>query len=143
MKENYLINVLGTQDIGGEKDSIELTTAGDYRFHSSKTVIQYREYDSENPKYSCLNTVEVEGDTVTVIKDFPGESRLVLQKGRRHQCHYSTMFGDLIVGVYADSFKNSLTEKGGELYVSYSLDFNGGLVSKNEIHIKVQEKEVK
>lgn len=143
MKENYLINVLGTQDIGGERDSIELTTTGDYIREGLKTVIQYREYDSENPKYSCLNTVEIEGDTVTVIKDFPGESRLVLERGRRHQCHYSTMFGDIMVGVYADSVKNSLNEQGGELYVSYSLDFNAGLVSKNEIHIKVQEKEVK
>ncbi len=142
MKENYLISVLGTQEIGGERDSVELTTTGDYYEENSKLYIVYREYDEENPQVSNLSTIEVNGDTVTVIKSAPYESRLILQKGERHQCHYSTMFGELLVGVYTDTMKCSLNEDGGELFISYSLDFNAGLVSKNEIEIKVRKKEV-
>ena len=70
-------------------------------------------------------------------------TQFTLKEGRkRHQCHYSTMFGDLMVGVFTDTVKSELNEKGGRLYVSYSLDFNAGLVSKNEIIINVKEKEV-
>lgn len=140
--ENYLISVVGTQDVDGEKDSIELTCTGEYIAEGSKFTIKYKEYDDDNPEVCSLSTVEVEGDTVTVLKSGPYPSRLLLEKGRRHQCHYSTMFGDLMVGVFTDTVKSELNEKGGRLYVSYSLDFNAGLVSKNEIIINVKEKEV-
>ena len=142
MKENYLISVLGTQEIGGERDSVELTTTGDYYEKNSKRYIVYKEYDEENPQVSNLSTIEIDGDTVTVIKSGLYESRLILQKAVRHQCHYSTMFGDLSVGVYTDSLEDSLNDAGGELFVSYTLDFNAELVSKNEIQIKVKKKEV-
>ena len=46
------------------------------------------------------------------------------------------------MGVYTDSLEDSLHDTGGELFVSYTLDFNAGLVSKNEIQIKVKKKEV-
>ena len=142
MKENYLISVLGTQEIGGERDSIELTTTGDYYEKDSARYIVYKEYDEDNPEVITLSTVTIENDTVSVIKSAPYESRLILQKGMRHQCHYSTMFGDLLVGVYTDSMRCELSSDGGELFVSYDLDFNAGLVSKNEIKIKVLKKEV-
>ena len=80
---------------------------------------------------------------VTVIRNGPANSRLTLEKGRRHQCHYSTMFGDLMVGVYTSTIENNLHDHGGTLQVSYTLDFNAGLVSENDIFIKVTEKEGK
>ncbi len=142
MKENFLITVTGTQIIDGEKETIKLTTAGEFTCDGEKYYIRYREYDNENPNIYFDNTVEVQDDDiVTVIRKGPANSRLTLQKGRRHQCHYNTLFGDLMVGVFANMIENDLTEKGGVLQASYTLDFNAGLVSKNEIHIKVTEKE--
>lgn len=142
MKENFLITVTGTQIIDGEKETIKLTTAGEFTFDGHKHYIRYREYDNENPGIYFDNTVEAEGsEVVTVIRKGPANSRLTLERGRRHQCHYSTMFGDLMVGVFANMIENNLTEKGGVLQASYTLDFNAGLVSKNEIHINVTEKE--
>ena len=142
MKENYLISVTGIQTVDGEKDKIEVTTSGEYIYTDKEIRITYREYDNENPEISFLSTVLVEGNVVTVIRTTPGDSRLILEKGRRHQCHYSTMFGDLTVGVFADRMTCDLDSYGGRLYVSYSLDFNAGLVSHNEIIIDVREKEV-
>lgn len=143
MKENYLISVTGTQIIDGEKECIKLTTGGEYVTDGTKHYIRYKEYDNDNPDICFNNTVKIEGDNmVTVIRSGPAQSRLLLEKGRRHQCHYNTMFGDLTVGVFTDTVTNKLTEKGGTLQASYTLDFNAGLVSKNEIYIKVTEKEV-
>ncbi|MBQ9743251.1 MAG: DUF1934 domain-containing protein [Ruminococcus sp.] len=142
MKDNFLISVTGTQIIDGEKESIKLTTGGEYVTEENTHCIRYKEYDNDNPDICFHNTVRVEGDTLTVIRSGPAQSRLILEKGRRHQCHYNTMFGDLTVGVFTDTVVNCLTEKGGTLRASYTLDFNAGLVSKNEIYIKVTEKEV-
>ncbi len=142
MNENFIISVTGTQIVDGEKETIKLKTAGEYIEKNGSRYISYKEYDNDNPNICFENTVKVEEDRmVTVIRGGPARSRLVLEKGRRHQCHYSTMVGDLMVGVFTDSVENNLNDHGGTLYVSYSLDFNAGLVSKNEIYIKVTEKE--
>lgn len=142
MKDKYLISVIGTQYVDGEKDVVKLKTVGEYYCENDITYIKYKEYDNENPMICFDNTVAVEGDNiVTVIRGGAANSRLTLEKGRRHQCHYNTMFGDLMVGVFTNLIENKLTEKGGTLQAAYTLDFNAGLVSKNEIFIKVTEKE--
>ena len=142
MKENFLINVIGTQIVDDNKEAIKLRTAGEYYIENGIKYIKYKEYDNENPGICFDNTVTLEGDSiVTVIRAGAANSRLTLEKGRRHQCHYNTMFGDLMVGVFTQSVESTLNEKGGTLRAVYTLDFNAGLVSKNEIFIKVTEKE--
>ena len=68
------------------------------------------------------------------------QSRLMLEKGKRHQCLYQTIAGDLMIGVFTKTMKNTLNEKGGTLEVSYTLDFNTDLVSENRFIITVEEK---
>lgn len=143
MKDNFIISVTGVQTVDGDKETIKLTTAGEYETEDGIRIIRYKEYDNDNPDIYFDNTVTLEGDSiVTVIRKGPAQSRLTLEKGRRHQCHYCTMYGDLMVGVYTSEVESTLTDKGGTLRASYTLDFNAGLVSKNEIYIIVTEKEV-
>lgn len=144
MKEDYLIKVTGIQEIDGETDKVEIITAGTLMYRDSKFLIKYIERDSDDPRIAIDNSVLVNGNTqVTVIRNLGGESRLVLEKGRRHQCIYTTVAGDLSVGVYTDYIKNTLTpDVGGKLSLKYSLDFNAGLVSNNELHITITKKEV-
>ena len=142
MNERFLISVTGTQIVDGDKETINLKTAGEYYKENDLIHIKYKEYDNENPAICFDNTVTLQGDSVvTVIRSGAANSRLTLEKGRRHQCHYNTMFGDLMVGVFTSAVESKLDEKGGTLYAAYTLDFNAGLVSKNEIFIKVTEKE--
>ena len=70
-------------------------------------------------------------------------SQLMLQKGVRHQCIYETVAGDLNIGVFTKTLKNNLTERGGSLEVSYTLDFNTDLVSENRFFITIEEKQKK
>ena len=62
----------------------------------------------------------------------------MLEKGKRHLCHYDTGFGSLMVGVFAQSIHSDLTDSGGTLDVSYSLDINSGLNSMNSIFVDVK-----
>ena len=71
----------------------------------------------------------------------PMRSQLMLQKGRRHQCIYQTIAGDLNIGVFTKTLNNNRTEKGGSLEVSYTLDFNTDLVSENRFLITIEEKQ--
>ena len=76
---------------------------------------------------------------VTLIRNGQQRSRLILEKGKRHLCHYDTGFGTMMVGVFADRIKSDLDDSGGSLEVSYSLDINSGLKSLNEIFINIKE----
>lgn len=140
-KNEYLISVTGIQEVDGEKDKIELQTVGKYIMKPDHAYIGYKEYDEENPSVSSNNIIKVENDNkVTIIRNGEIQSRLILEKGRRHQCHYRTMVGDMMIGVFADTINNELNDNGGKLHVSYSLDFNNELISNNEFYIDVQEK---
>lgn len=145
MKEDYLIKVTGIQEIDGESDKVEIITAGTLMHRDGKFLIKYTERDNDDPRIAIDNSVLINGNTsVTVIRSLGGgESRLLLEKGRRHQCIYTTVAGDLSVGVYTDFIKTQLSpDKGGKLSLKYSLDFNAGLVSNNELHINITKKEV-
>ena len=144
MKEDYLIKVTGVQEIDGDSDTVEIITSGTLMYRDGRFLIKYTERDNDDPRIAIDNSVLVNGDTqVTVIRNVGAESRLILEKGRRHQCIYSTVAGDLSVGVYTEYIKNTLKENvGGKLSLKYSLDFNAGLVSNNELHINKKKKEV-
>ena len=140
MQENYLISILGQQNYDGELGEVQLTTVGSYITKGSSRYILYREYDSDEPAAKITSILKVDGNRrVTLIRNGQQRSRLILEKGKRHLCHYDTGFGTMMVGVFADRIKSDLDDSGGSLEVSYSLDINSGLKSLNEIFINIKE----
>ena len=137
----YIISVTGIQEVDGEKDKIEVIVTGDYIEKNGHRYIKYKEYDAEDPNIVLDTVVKVEDGKVSIIRMGERPSRLILQQGVRHQCHYNTVMGDLMMGVYTSAIENNLTEKGGDLTARYQLDFFADLVSDNEFHINVKEKE--
>lgn len=139
-KEKYMISIIGEQKLDGETDRIEVLTAGNYMMKKDHFYIGYKEYDENNPNEHFDNLIKVEKDMVTISRKGPMRSQLMLEKGKRHQCVYQTVAGDLMIGVFTKTMKSTLNEKGGTLEVSYTLDFNTDLVSENSFKIKVEEK---
>ena len=137
----YIISVTGIQEVDGEKDKIEVIVTGDYIEKNGHRYIKYKEYDAEDPSVVLDTVVKVEENKVSIIRMGDRPSRLILQQGVRHQCHYNTVMGDLMMGVYTSAIENNLTDKGGDLVARYQLDFFADLVSDNEFHINVKEKE--
>ena len=141
-KEKYMISIIGEQTVDGETDRVEVLTAGQFIKKRDHFYIGYKEYDEENPQEWSDNLIKVENDLVTIRRKGPYGSQLMLERGRRHQCIYSTVAGDMSIGVFTKTLENRLHEKGGTLEVSYTLDFNTDIVSENRFTIKVKEKEV-
>lgn len=142
MEKEYIISIVGIQEIDGEKDKIEVMTTGEYIKKNGHRYIKYKEYDNDNPSIVTDTVVKVENDKkVTIIRYGEHPSRLILEKDVRHQCHYSTIMGDLMMGVYTSKIDHTLKDDGGEIKVKYQLDFFADLVSDNEFHITVKEKE--
>lgn len=142
MQENYLISIVGKQYVDGEKGEIQMTTLGSYVTKGKNRFIMYKEYDEDNPGSRITSILKIEGNQkVTLIRNGGQNSRLILEKGQRHMCHYDTGYGSMMVGVFANRINTDLTDTGGKLEVSYSLDINSGLTSINEIFINIKEAE--
>ena len=139
MEENYLITLNETMEQDGERESVELMTRGKFVRRGSSYFIAYEE--TEATGYAgCTTTVKATADAREVVMTRFGKvpSQLVIEKGVRHICHYETGFGSVSLGVAADVIELDLTDAGGRLQFSYTLDSGGeNFISRNLVDITV------
>lgn len=139
MNEDYLIRITGIQESDGEKNSVELMTRGSFVRRGGSYYISYRETEATGYE-GCTTTVKLDKlGKVSMLRYGPMPSQLVIEKGRRHICHYDTGQGSITMGIAADEIVADLTERGGSLRFSYNLDINANPFSKNTVNITVRE----
>ena len=134
---DVLISIVGVQQLDGDSDTIELTTDGTLEPTADGYRLRYEE-TSVTGLEGAMTTLHIAPGQVMLERSGSLTSLLVLEKGKRHLCHYDTGFGSLMVGVFAQSIHSDLTDSGGTLDVSYSLDINSGLNSMNSIFVDVK-----
>ena len=141
MKEDYLISINGTiQQEDGETDSMQLLTHGGFAYRNGSFFITYKESEATGYEGSTT-TVKVEKDSkVSMTRFGRAHSQLVIERGKRHVCHYESGYGSLSLGVAADEIENKLDANGGEVTFSYTLDTGSNTLSYNCVKIKIQEK---
>lgn len=139
--DKYLIQIDGEIDLAGEVDSISLMTRGTFLYKDGSYFITYEE--SEATGYAGnTTTVRVESsDKVTMLRSGTMTSQLVIERGKRHVCHYDGGGGVISLGVAADEIDSHLTASGGLLTFSYALDTGNSHLSHNKVKITVQEAE--
>ena len=139
MKEDYLISIKGTMEQDGEIDTIRLMTRGSFLRKNDSYFISYKETEATGYEGN-VTTVKAEGPgKVSMLRHGSMPSQLVIERGRRHVCHYDNGYGVLSLGVAADEIKNLLTDAGGRLTFSYMLDSGDTQISRNEVKITVKE----
>ena len=143
MQENYLISILGRQQVDGETGAVQVTTLGSYVKKGQNRYITYKEYDSEVNGKPVTSVLKVEGNDKVTLMRGAGSTRLVLENGKRHLCQYDTGYGNMMIGIFTSQLHSNLTDEGGKLEVRYTLDINSNLSSSNEILITIKEAENK
>ena len=138
MKENYLIKINGLQMQDDEKNDVTLSTRGNFVEKNGKYYIIYKE--SETTGYlGCTTTVKVEGENkVSMTRQGPMPSQLIIEKNNRNVCHYETGYGSLALGISANYIKNNLTSEGGKVEFAYEMDLNSSSISTNTIKIDIK-----
>lgn len=141
MKKNVTISIIGTYSYDDdEPEVIELFTTGEFYREGEVYFITYQESEATGFEGS-LTTLKVENqECVTVQRTGNENSQLVVQNGVRHQCHYDTGYGDMMIGVSGHSIKSSLSDEGGQIEFKYSLDINSMVASENEMLVVVNNK---
>ena len=144
MNEDFLIQIDGKIEMdGSEDDTVRLMTRGGFVKKNGCYYIVYKE--TEATGYAgCTTTVKVAQDEsrVTMTRFGPSSSQLVIEKGVRHLCHYDVGGAALTLGVAADEIHSHLTDEGGHVDFSYTLDSDREmLLSRNLVTIKVRRAE--
>jgi uncharacterized beta-barrel protein YwiB (DUF1934 family) len=140
MQENYLISIKGSQKVDGEEGSVELTTFGSYVKRGPSRYIVYKEYASDTVPVTRTSILKIDGNNrLTLMRKGADSTRLILENGKRHLCQYDTGYGCLTVGIFTSRLDSDLSDTGGSLKVSYTLDINSVLSSMNELFITVKE----
>lgn len=139
MKDNYLINIKGEMEQDGELDTVDLLTRGSFIHKNGSYFISYQETEATGYEGN-VTTVKVEnGGKVSMLRFGTMPSQIIIEPGRRHVCHYDSGYGVMNLGVAADEIDNHLSEAGGDLTFSYTLDSGEVQISHNKVHITVQE----
>lgn len=139
MEEKYLITIKGTMEQDGKSETVELMTRGSLVHKDGAFYIIYKE--TEATGYAgCTTTVKVAEDArkVSMLRFGKVPSQLIIEKGTRHLCHYETGYGAISLGVAADVIEHALTDGGGTLNFSYTLDSGAeNFISRNLVAITV------
>lgn len=139
MKKDVFITIKSIQTVDDEHDTTELITKGRLYKRGDGYRISYDESEATGFEGNKTTLTIDGGDRVTLIRTGNAPSNLIIERGKKHHCHYGTMFGDIIVGINADKIESTLSDSGGDLYFKYTVDINASYMSDNEIYVNIQE----
>lgn len=151
-KKEVSINIKSVQIAENERDTTELFTCGKLSFPKSRRGGDASDYtlsynESEVTGFAGNKiSLAVTGDNMVVMqRSGNAPSNLIIEKGKKHHCHYGTPYGDFMVGITADDVVCSFNGNGddnsveGSLYLKYTIDINSTLMSENEMYIDFKD----
>jgi len=136
MKNDRVIKITDTQTTSEGEDGVEVTTMGHFKGNENDYTLFFEENFGEGLKSSTR--ISVKGQkTASITRTGDICSEITVEPGKRHSCRYSTPYGDMFIGVFAQDVFSSVSNKGGQLEMSYTVDCNGSLIAKKQMIIKV------
>ncbi|MBQ3151312.1 MAG: DUF1934 domain-containing protein [Clostridia bacterium] len=139
-KKDIIVTIKDTHTQDGDSESSELITTGVFVGTDEGFSISYNEQNAELE--SCVTTLRVEGnEKVVMTRTGRYTAEMIMEKNKRHNCHYTTPFGGFMLGVYAKNIESSVADNGseGKLNLKYTIDFNSSNATENELDILFEE----
>ena len=134
---DVLVSINDCQEIDGEKENISLSVVGTFTGDENDYTVEYPELDGDFQ--GCTTKIRCENKyCVTIFREGPYSSELILEQKKRHSCYYFTPYGELTMGIFAREIDSSVNHNGGVLKLNYTIDFNAGLAALNTMIIKIE-----
>lgn len=137
--KDVIISIKGRQNDGdGEDNEIELVTDGEFAFENGEGVLSYMESELTGLEGTRTSfTISPMG--VVLTREGSLNSRMIFEKGRKHEFVYDTPLGSTTMGVDTKNITVDLNEHGGDLEIEYVVDFQHAVVGYNLFKINVSE----
>ena len=114
--KDVLIEIKGTQQYPeSESDVSTFTTMGKFSVDEKEIKLIYNESEMIGAK-DVVSEITIKGGLVTLARSGGMESRLTIEKGRRHSCLYNTPEGDFVIGIYGESLLTEFTQNFAKIY---------------------------
>ena len=136
MKKKVVINIADTHSDAQDSYSSELNVLGTLECFEGGYELIYEE-TGEGLK-GCVTTLQCEGDgVVTMTREGEYTTQMIIEREKRHLCHYMTPMGEIVMGVFARKVESDMSENGGGLLLNYTIDINADFAAINELKITV------
>ncbi len=142
MEKNVLITVSGLLFTGAaeeEQQDVEVIAPGEYFCKNGKHYVLYDEV-TENDQDMVHNVLKISQEQVNIRKKGLVNTELVFSKGKETVSHYSTPYGNLILGICANELEVQEEPQGLRVNVQYALEINYEHITNCFIKIHVQNK---
>lgn len=142
MKEDILISVKGlhTMEHDGEKEEIEVISAGKYYYRNGKHYVFYDEQPQDGGEL-IRNRLVMEKDFLELQKKGAMSAKMVFERDSRSESWYNTPFGSLLAGITVTDMQMHEEENLIDVSVGYDLEVNYEHVAGCQIEIKVMAKD--
>ena len=110
MEKKVFINIEDSHSGHGDSYSSQTSTQGILRLLENGYELSYEEPAAEME--GCVTTLLIEdGGLVTMTRNGAYTTQMVMERGRRHVCHYATPFGDMLLGIFAKKVESSYSPR--------------------------------
>ncbi len=135
---DVVISVKGLSGFDEEGESLELVTGGKYAYANERAALEYMETELTGLT-GTRTRICVEPECVTLTRSGVFNMQMIFQEGRKHYFNYNTPEGSLMMGINTRSIRNELREDGGRLCVSYLLDLDTTMRTRNSFEIEIMK----
>ena len=137
---DVIISITGIQrDSSGQKDAVELVTAGKYGFENGESRFTYEESGLTGLE-GTRTTFTISPMGVVLRREGSLNAQMVFREGKKDFFLYETPFGSATMGVDTRRIETKLDEHGGTMELDYDIDFNHAPMGRNQFKINVKEK---
>lgn len=138
MKKNVTLSIRGQQTyLGQEPDIIELVTEGTLEYDGSCWDLVYEE-SALTGLEGVTTTFRVEPERIILTRVGKLHSQMIFQIGVPHDSLYKMDFGALMLTVCASRIETDLTENGGVIDLSYSIEIEQSTAGVIDYHLEIK-----
>lgn len=144
MEKQVLLSIRGQQIFEGvqEPEVTELMTEGTLHMDDNSNVTLVYQESELTGLEGTQTTIQVEPQSVTILREGQVNSQMVFQEGRKHLSLYNTPFGALTMGVNTRKMKVDLDETGGSIEIDYSIEIDHAVAGQNLFQIYVRTRNI-
>lgn len=139
MTKDVLLSIRGIQ-LENSDDDIEIITVGEYGQKDNKHFVHYDEI-LEDYSEVVKSILKFDDDCVELIKDGPMKVHMIFEKKKKNVTYYSTPYGDLLVGLMANSIEIKEKEELIQIEINYALEINSQHISDCNIGMEIKAKD--
>ena len=136
MTEQRILKITDISSDGENTEKVEMETTCQYYGTKDNYTVEFDEIFAEDMKSNTVLRVK-DGKCAHLLRRGSINTELIIEKGVRHNCAYSTPYGELMVGITATDFESRKMGTLLRLKMNYTVDFYGDINQTKEMTVTV------